>query len=210
MDVSREFSLAQQFMDWILPVVAHYDHGLQEEEAWQTIGEVVWRRTSGWLACGHHLGSYFPHLLRNYPRHRIYVCQVIPSRRSDAAKPSHPHYRCVSRPHRMERSCLACSLPYLPPFWANARLVLRAVWCSYGIHCPRTGHDWHDWIFRVLRKLPILFQQHYLTVFISTNVVVPRALERISCCPWSHHDCGDSACHSQSTDFGVPLTRIQT
>lgn len=107
-------------MDRILPAVAHYDYGLQEEKTWQAIGEVVWRRTSGWLARGHHLGSYFPHLLRNSARHRLYVCEVISGRRSDTTKPSHSHYCCVNRPHRMERGCITCSLPRLSLPWADA------------------------------------------------------------------------------------------
>lgn len=42
----------------------------------------------------------------------------------------------------------------------------------------------------------------------ATNVVVPRALGRITCRPWSHHDCGGPACHPQSTDFSISLPRI--
>lgn len=72
-------------MDWILPAVSHYDYGLQEEETWQAIGKVVWRRTEGWLASSDHFGSYFPHLLCNSACYRLYVRQVVPSRRPDTA-----------------------------------------------------------------------------------------------------------------------------
>ena len=149
-------------MDWILPVVAHYDYWLQEKEARQTVGEVIWRRTSGWLAGSHHLGSYLPHLFCSATRHCLYVCQVIPSRRSDTAKPSHSHYCCVNWPHCVERGCLTCPLPYLPLPWANARLLLRAVWCSHGNHCPHTWYDRHDWILRVFRKHPSILLHNFV------------------------------------------------
>jgi len=61
--------------------------------------------------------------------------------------------------------------------------------------------------FEFFVSLPLLLRRPLFHLNAS-NVVVPRALGYITCCPWSHHDCGYPACHSQSADLSVSLTRI--
>jgi hypothetical protein len=59
--------------------------------------------------------------------------------------------------------------------------------------------------FEFFVSRPILLKRLCSIVLNASNVVVPRALEHFTCCPWSHHYRGNPTCHPQSIDLGVSL-----
>jgi 1,3-beta-glucan synthase len=61
--------------------------------------------------------------------------------------------------------------------------------------------------FEFFVSLPIV-SKYCFTLLNSSTVVVSRALEHITCRPWSHHYRGNSTRHSQSVDLRVSLARI--
>jgi hypothetical protein len=37
MDVTRQFEVAYELMDWVLPTLPYDDHRVQEEETWSSV-----------------------------------------------------------------------------------------------------------------------------------------------------------------------------
>lgn len=73
----------------------------------------------GWLACGHHLGSYFSHLLHLHDSARYHFAYMFVKSFQVAGQTPPSHYCCVNWPRCAEHGCLTCPLPRFPLPWAN-------------------------------------------------------------------------------------------